>query len=108
VRGVLENPLLAIAEVLDIVGALLQVILIATIHECAPRRAKNLASLGECLAPANRIAYDQICATVRAQLVDSLALVVPAAAGTWATARRWIALSARQDERFLTRAIDRV
>jgi hypothetical protein len=42
VRGVPQDPFLAIAEVLDIVGALLQVILIAIIHECAPRRAKSL------------------------------------------------------------------
>jgi hypothetical protein len=42
VRGVPVDPFLAIAEVLDIVGALLQVFLIAIIHECAPRRAKSL------------------------------------------------------------------
>jgi hypothetical protein len=44
-RGVPVDPYLAIAEVLDIVGALLQVILIAIIHECAPRRAKSLTRI---------------------------------------------------------------
>jgi hypothetical protein len=48
VQGVPKDPFLAIAEVFDIVGALLQVILIATIHECAPRRTKSqtLLALG--------------------------------------------------------------
>jgi hypothetical protein len=41
-QGVPQDPFLAVAEVLDIVGALLQVFLIATIHACAPRRARIL------------------------------------------------------------------
>jgi hypothetical protein len=44
-RGVPIDPFLAIAEVLDIVGALLQVILIACIHEYAPRHAKSLTRI---------------------------------------------------------------
>jgi hypothetical protein len=44
-RGVPLDPFLAIAEVLDIVGALLQVILIAIIHECAAPRVKSLTRM---------------------------------------------------------------
>jgi hypothetical protein len=44
-QGVPVDPFMAIAEVLDIIGALLQVILIATIYECAPRRAKSLTRI---------------------------------------------------------------
>jgi hypothetical protein len=41
-EGVPKDPWLAVAEVLDILSALLQVVLIATIHECAPHRARGL------------------------------------------------------------------
>jgi hypothetical protein len=44
-RGVPIDPFLAIAEILDIVGALLQVLLITIIHACAPRRAKILTRI---------------------------------------------------------------
>jgi hypothetical protein len=40
--GVPTEPYLAIAEILTLVGAIIQVSLIATIHECAPPRAKPL------------------------------------------------------------------
>jgi hypothetical protein len=39
-RGVPREPYLAMAEILTMLGAVLQLTLIATIHECAPRRAK--------------------------------------------------------------------
>lgn len=47
-RGVPQEPYLAIAEILTIVGAALQVTLMATVHESAPLRAKvfSLTALG--------------------------------------------------------------
>ncbi len=41
-RGVPTDPSLAIAEVLTIVGAVLQVFFVAVIHECAPRRRRTM------------------------------------------------------------------
>ena len=47
-QGVLQEPYLAIAEVLTLIGAPLLILLIAAIHECAPKDAKvfSLTSLG--------------------------------------------------------------
>jgi hypothetical protein len=47
-RGLPTDPNWAIAEILTIVGAPIQVVLFAAIHECAPRRARlfSLLALG--------------------------------------------------------------
>lgn len=41
-HGVPKDPSLAIAEVLTIVGAILQVHFVAIVHECAPRRHRTM------------------------------------------------------------------